>query len=177
MRLAKKHGVTTKSIRRWKQNETIFKLIDNQNKKITLHGAPINRTINIELEKTLYDWIDYNRSLGNPITIWSIGIEIIKRDPTKRDIKPKSLLSFIYRFLARNNHSIRKGTHIGQQLPTNSLDLVYSFLKVIIQNRKMYNIDPEFIINMDETALNYNMPPNTTINKIRAKTIVIKTQR
>jgi len=41
----------------------------------------------------------------------------------------------------------------------------------------MYNIDPEFIINMDETALNYNMPPNTTINKIRAKTIVIKTQR
>jgi len=86
MRLAKKHGVTTKSIRRWKQNETIFKLIDNQNKKITLHGAPINRTINIELEKTLYDWIDYNRSLGNPITIWSIGIEIIKRDPTKRDI-------------------------------------------------------------------------------------------
>ena len=41
----------------------------------------------------------------------------------------------------------------------------------------MYNIAPEFIINMDETALNYNMPPNTTINKIGAKTIVIKTQR
>ena len=125
---AKKYGVTTKSIRRWKQNETIFKSIDNPNKKITLHAAPINRTINIELEKSLYDWIDYNRSLGNPITTWSIGIEIIKRDKTKRDIKPKSLLSFIYRFLARNNLSIRKGTHIGQQLPTNSLDLVYSFL-------------------------------------------------
>ena len=106
--LAAKYGVTTKSIRRWKQNETIFKSIDNPNKKITLHGASINRTINFELEKSLYDWIDYNRSLGNQITTWSIGIEIIKRDPTKRDIKPKSLLSFISRFLARNNLSIRK---------------------------------------------------------------------
>ena len=30
---------------------------------------------------------------------------------------------------------------------------------------------------MEETALNYNMPPNITINKIGANTIVIKTQR
>ena len=103
--------------------------------------------------------------MRNPITAWSVGIEIIKRDPTKQDIKPESLLSFIYRFLAGNNRSIRKGTHKAQQLPTNSSDLVYSFLKAIIQNRKLYNIEPEFIINMDEAALNYNMPPNTTIIK------------
>ena len=83
--------------------------------------------------------------MGNPITTWSIGIEILKTDPTKRDIKPKSLLSFIYRFLAINNLSIRKGTHIGQQLPNNSFDLVYSFLKAFIQNRKLFNIEPEFI--------------------------------
>ena len=30
---------------------------------------------------------------------------------------------------------------------------------------------------MDETTLNYNMPPNTTVYKIGAKTIFIKTQR
>ena len=66
---AKKYGVTNKTIRRWKQNETIFKSIDNPNKKITLHGSPINRIRNFELEKSLYDWIDFNRSLGNPITI------------------------------------------------------------------------------------------------------------
>ena len=108
---------------------------------------------------------------------WEIQLLFVKRDPTKRDIKPKSLLSFIYRFLAHNNLSIRKGTHIGQQLPTNSLGFVYSFLRTIIQNRKLYNIEPEFIINMDETAINYNMPPNTTVNKIGAKIIFIKTQR
>ena len=31
---AKKYGVTTKSIRRWKQNETIFKSIDIQIKRL-----------------------------------------------------------------------------------------------------------------------------------------------
>ena len=71
---SKKYRVKTKSIRRWKQNETKFKTIDNPNKKITLHGSPINRITNTELEKSLYDWIDFNRSLGNPITTWSIGI-------------------------------------------------------------------------------------------------------
>jgi len=48
---AKKYGVTTKSIRRWKLNEAIFKSIDIPNKKITFHGPSINRKLNIELEK------------------------------------------------------------------------------------------------------------------------------
>ena len=46
--------------------------------------------------------------MGNPITTWSIGIEIIKRNPTKGIIKPKSLLSFIYRFLELNNLQLEK---------------------------------------------------------------------
>jgi len=40
----------------------------------------------------------------------------------------------------------------------------------------MYNIEPEFIINMDEISLNYNMPPNTTSHKVGEKIIFIKTQ-
>jgi len=114
--------------------------------------------------------------LGNSITTWSIVFEILKRDPTKRDIKPKSLLSFIYSFLLRNNLSIRKGNHIRQQLPNNSFSLIYSFLKAIIHNRKLYNIEPEFIISMDEIVINYIMPPNTTVHKVGEKTIFIKTQ-
>ena len=51
---AKKYGVTNKSIRWWKQNETIFKSIDNPNIKIILHRPPINRILNVsELEEEL----------------------------------------------------------------------------------------------------------------------------
>ena len=46
----KKYGVTAKSIKKWKQNEAIFKTIDTLNKKITLHGSPINRITNTENE-------------------------------------------------------------------------------------------------------------------------------
>ena len=40
--------------------------------------------------------IVFNRDLGNLITTWSIGIEFVKRDPSKKDIKPKSLYNYIY---------------------------------------------------------------------------------
>jgi len=72
--------------------------------------------------------------------------------------------------------SIRKGSHIGQQLPSDSEDRIIHFLRSIILLRKRKNINPENIINMDETAFNYNMNSNVTINKIGAKTIMIKTQ-
>ena len=31
-----------------------------------------------EIEKEIYNWIDFNRSLGNAVTTWSIGVEYIK---------------------------------------------------------------------------------------------------
>ena len=51
------------------------------------------------------------------------------------------------------------------------------FLKSIIEIRKKYNIPPENIINMDETAISYSMTNNVTLHKIGYKTISIKTQR
>ena len=39
------------------------------------------------------------------------------------------------------NLSIRATSHVGQQIPKNSEDLIYSFLKEIIKIRKIYDID------------------------------------
>ena len=119
----------------------------------------------------------FNRSLGNPVSTWSIGVELIRRNPKKTDIKPKSLLSWIYRSLDRNSLSIRSISHKGQLFPKNTEDYIFSFLKQIINIRKLYNIGPDSIVNMDETALQYNMPSNKTVHKIGAKTITIKTQQ
>lgn len=83
----------------------------------------------------------------------------------------------VYRFLKRFNLSIRAGTHIGQQLPHDSTDLILTFLRKVITIRKSHNINKENIINVDETALCYNMPFNKTIHKCGEKTICIHTQR
>ena len=63
--------------------------IPNANKKITMHKGPPNK-INVELKNEIYKWICFNRDLGNLITTWSIGIEFVKRDPSKKDLKPKA---------------------------------------------------------------------------------------
>ena len=78
-----------------------------------------------------------------------IGIEMLKRHPEKKQIKPHFLLTDVYRFMDRFNLSLRK----------------------------KYNILPENIINMNETAISYNMPNNVTVHKIGCKTISIKAQR
>ena len=118
---SEKFGVSSKSIRRWRKNENQFKDIPNANKKITIHKGPPNK-INVELKNEIYKWICFNRDLGNPITTWSIGIEFVKRDPSKKDLKPKSLYNYIYRFMERYRLSIRQKTHVGQLLPSDSID-------------------------------------------------------
>jgi len=105
------------------------------------------------MKKSIYDWIDFNRSFGNAITTWAIGIEMIKRDPNLKDIKPRTLQKKVERFLKRYYLLIRAATHIGQQLPSSSLYLTFSFLREIIRERKCHNIPIQNIINMDETAI------------------------
>ena len=100
---------------------------------------------------------------------------MLKRHLEKKQIKPHSLLTAVYRFMDRFNLSLRKGSHIGQQIPTDSETRILGFLKSIIEIRKKYNIPLENIKNMDETTISYNMPDNVTVHKIGCKTISIKT--
>lgn len=170
---AKFGGICTKTIRKWIKNENKFKNVENPDTKITLHHGRFKVfDYNIELE--IYNWIEFSRSLGNSITTWSIGIELLKRHPEKKDLKPHSLLTAVYRLMDRFHLSLRKGSHIGQQIPADSETRMIGFLKSIIQIRKKYNIPPENIINMDETAIFSNMPNNATVHKIRCKTILLQ---
>ena len=68
-------GVSTKCIRNWIKNEYRFRLISNPKSKITLHPGSFKSKMDYEIEKEIYNWIDFYRSLGNAITTWSIGVE------------------------------------------------------------------------------------------------------
>ena len=155
------YKVSSKTFRRWRINEDKFKQVVYPNKRITLHNGTINR-LNIKLENEIYDWIIFNKSLGNAIITWALAIEFIKRGPEKK-LKRKSMYQYIYRFMKRYNLVQRVGTHIGQLLSYDSEDKI---LKEIINIRKRYNIPIQNIVNMDETALMYNIPFRKTIHKI-----------
>ena len=134
---AKFGGVCTKTIRKWRKNEEDFKNIQDPNKKITLHKGRF-KAFDYEAEKQIYEWIAFNRSLGNAVTTWAFGVELLKKCPDKINIKPHSLLNCVYRFMQRFNLSIRKGSHIGQQLPSDSEDRIIRFLRSIILLGKKY---------------------------------------
>ena len=96
--------------------------------------------------------VTFNRSLGKPVTTWAIGIQILKKEPLYINIKPKSLLMAVYRFMERNNLSLRTTSHVGKELPNDTIDRIYIFLKSVINKRKLlYDIDSNHIVNMDET--------------------------
>ena len=90
-----------------------------------------------------------------------------------------TLRSEISTFLRKYNLKIRKSSHIGQPLPENAIELVYSFLYNTIKERRyLYIADDEIgrIINCDETAL-YMKNPTTKTNDIKGnKKIIINTQ-
>ena len=77
--------------------------------------------------------------------------------------------------MKRYNLVQKDDTHIGQLLPYDSEDKIFIFLKEIMNIRKKYNIPIQIIVNMDETALMYNMTFSKTMHKVGATTVTIST--
>ena len=68
-------GVSTKSIRNWIKKENELKNADNLFKK-TLHSGVKPKFEFIE--EKLYDFLCFNKALGNPVTTWSLVLEFIR---------------------------------------------------------------------------------------------------
>ena len=58
-------------------------------------------------------------------------------------------------------------SHVGQVLPNDTIQKEFIFfLKSVINKRKLYDIDSNHIMNMEETAFQLNIPSNKTIHKV-----------
>ena len=87
---------------------------------------------------------------------------------TGNDFK-KSLNAYrclVYRFLKRNNLSLRKSSHLGQKIPNNMQNLTYKFLNEIIKARKDSEVYDKIslIVNVDETPCYLENPLTETID-------------
>lgn len=56
---------------------------NKKQKRKTLRKCKPPETLNIEHE--LFDFITYNRKLGNPIIIWNLIVQLIKNNPTYKN--------------------------------------------------------------------------------------------
>jgi len=67
--------------------------------------------------------------------------------------------NWVHRFAERNNLTFRKLTHQSSKTPTELEWDILKFLEEVGNLRKDYQIPPELIINMDETAIFYDQIP------------------
>ena len=79
-------------------------------------------------------------------------------------------------FMKRYNFATRRRTHIAQHLPDDLLEKQQNFLAFILYRRIQYDYPLQYIGNMDETPLTFDLPNNTTVDEMGAKTIVFVQQ-
>ena len=173
---AKLYHINESSIRKMRKNKSIFEQIKNKKNIKTLNKG-VQPEINIDWIK-IKDFIDNNRSLGICVNTHSIFLEICKQMEENVNISKEAVYLRIYRFLERENYSLRIGTHIGQMVPPDSIELIKNFISNIRKERAIrynFEIDKNLIVNMDETAIFFSCPGNKTIQKTGKKTVVIKT--
>jgi len=87
------------------------------------------------------------------------------------------LLTWCYRFLKRNNFSIRQTTHLGLELKKNSKEEFIKFLNINYTIRRNYQINEsyEYIINIDKTPIWFEITGKAKVEKIGNKTVNVKT--
>ena len=165
------------SVRYLRIHKNEYQNIKNKNSITTLHkGRSPENNSNWDLIET---FIKSNRKSGIPVSTYLIYLEILKQfDNSEIKISKHAIYERIYRFLERANYNIRVGTHIGQTLPKDSLNLINIFHKTL-KELCVYGINKiiqnDLIVNIDETGIFLNLVYNNIINKAGEKNILIKT--
>ena len=165
-------GIPRTTISYWVKTEDKIRKKDEN--KLSIH--PGRKLKFQDYEKTVYDWIIYNRSLKLPINMYAIDKKFSELCPEFAKDVQGTRISRIYRFLIRNNLSIRKPTHVGSIIHDDIIDVVNKFYINLRKDLKFMNFDKDLIGNMDETPIFFNMNINGIVERKGNKNIIVKTQ-
>src|SRR3954451_10038643 len=80
-------------------------------------------------------------------------------------------------FMSRYDLSNHRRTTVSQHLPEDLLEKQQSFLSFVLYRRIQYDYPLQFIGNMDETPVAFDLPNSYTLEKYYSNTISIKTTK
>ena len=164
--------VSEKLVRDWRKAEE--KLKNMPKNKCALRTG---KTSWPELEDAIFQWVMEQRQNGYVVSRNAIRIQALKwaKLNANNAVNFKATNSWCYRFMQRKSLSLRAKTKIAQKLPKELEEKITNFQRFVINLRKKYDYPLGMIGNMDETAVNFDMPSNRTVNVKGEKTILIKT--
>ena len=178
--IAKTYGIPEKNLRRWRDQESKLLLakFKKNARRIIEEKKPGNEPATKEIEGKLLLFIKHARDLEICIGTNEIIIRAYELMPSLKELTYKSMHNWCYRFLQRNELTLRAVTHIGQTIKNNSSEAMANFILYCQDAIKKLNIkileDLNAIGNMDETPVFFEMYQNKTIAKIGAKKVNIK---
>lgn len=163
-------GVSEKSVRDWRNKKDSIMLMKRSKKA--------NRGRNAkwpELEKCLLDFVILRRREGRGLSTVQIRLKAVEIAGDMNIEGFKGGHSWCYRFMLRNRLSIRQRTTMCQQLPPDFMEKIETFRGYVNAKIDLHSVTPDFIINMDEVPLTFDIPLGRTVNQKGERTINIKT--
>ena len=135
-----------------------------------------------DLEQELAKWIMDCRAQSLPITrnmAVKKARELAQTDEFQEKYSTISSFKFSKKwldcFMVRHDLSNRRRTTVSQHLPKDLLEKQQSFLSYVLYRRLQYDYPLQFIGNMDETPVTFDLPSSYTLEKRGSSTISIKT--
>jgi hypothetical protein len=164
-------------IRKWKNNldKLKAKALQNPHAKTCGKGPTIK---DLAFEQEVKFWILEQRDQDIPVRTKDIINHVIQVRPDFRGGDQQKLISWVYKFLARHGLSVRRVTRVGQKL-SGHLKKVQDDAAAAIRKRlsvggTLHGMELKYFINMDQTAVYFEMKTTTTVHEVGAKTVSIR---
>ena len=127
------------------------------------------------MENELSEWVLDLRSNGLIVTRLAIRARALQIAPKYNFPNFKASAGWCTRFMDQSRLTLRQKTHIAQKLPKDIDEKVHNFFAFVIKEQKRLDFALKNIINMDEMPMHFDMPGNTTVNKVGSKIVSVKT--
>jgi transposase-like protein len=178
IKFAREYGLARDvDIRKWKRmlGKLKEKAQTNPHAK-SVHKGPVVR--DLEFEKDVKDWILEQREMDIAVRTKDIIYYATAANPSFKNSSQKTLIAWVYKFLGRHGLTVRRVTRIGQKLSGHLKevqdDCANAIKKRMAVGGTLHGIDLKYFINMDQTAVYFEMKSSTTVDKVGTRTVSIR---
>lgn len=163
-------SVDEKSVREWRKEKGVLERI---NPRKRARRGPKARWPN--LESDLKEWVLAQRENNRPVSTVAIKLKAKLMAREKQIVDFKGGVHWVYKFMKRNQLSVRARTTVGQHLPENWEKTIQNFHEFVTKEIRELDLSPASIINMDEVPMSFDIPSTRCVAETGSKTVKIAT--
>ena len=151
-----------------------FTEIQSQTKKGVRRAGGGRKLAIGDSDDEILKWILQQREMHIPVSRQSIQ-DYAKRLCTETNPDFVASSGWLDKFMRRHHLSLRSRTSMSQKLPADLEDKVSSFHQFVRKQRIEDEYEENFIVNMDETPVFFDLVPNKTVEQQGNKSVIIRT--